>query len=92
MKDSLPYNQAIRIKAASSNQIDLNNSLKAMKNNFVKQGYHSSLMNEHHGKISLLNRINLTTEKEAPQKLDRIPLVITYNGFLPNITKTIWKN
>ena len=92
MKDSLPYNQAIRIKAVSSNQIDLNNSLKAMKNNFVKQGYHSSLMNEYHGKISLLNRINLITEKEAPQKLDRIPLVITYNGFLPNITKTIWKN
>ena len=57
-----------------------------MKNNFVKQGYHSSLMNEYHEKISLLNRINLITEKEAPQKLDRIPLVITYNGFLPNIT------
>ena len=40
-------NQAIRIKPISSNQVDLNNSLKDMKNNFVKQGHHSSLINEH---------------------------------------------
>ena len=36
--DSLPYSQVIRIQRISSNQVDLNNSLKEMKNNFVKQG------------------------------------------------------
>ena len=40
-------NQAIRIKPISSNQVDLNNSLKDMKNNFIKQGHHSSSINEH---------------------------------------------
>ena len=30
--------------------------------------------------------------KDAKKKSDRIPLVITYNRFLSNITKTIWKN
>ena len=38
LTDSLPYSQVIRIQRISSNQVDLNNSLKEMKNNFVKQG------------------------------------------------------
>ena len=69
LKDSLPYNQAIRIKQTSSNKVDLNNSLKEMKNNFIKQGYHLSLFNEHLGRISLLNRIDLTTEKDQTEYL-----------------------
>ena len=63
-----------------------------MKNKFVKQSYHPSLINEQLEKISLLNRIDLITEKDTRQKSDRIHLVITYNQFLPNITKTIRKN
>ena len=35
--------------------------------------------------------IDLITAKDA-KKSGRIPLVITYNRFLSNITKTIWKN
>ena len=30
--------------------------------------------------------------QKVQKKSDRIPLVITYNRFLSNITKTIWKN
>ena len=30
--------------------------------------------------------------QKMQKKSDRIPLVITYNRFLSNITKTIWKN
>ena len=63
-----------------------------MKNNFVKPGYLPSLTNEHLERISLLNRIDLITEKDTQQKSDRIPIVITYNRFLPNITKTIREN
>ena len=63
-----------------------------MKSNFVKQGYHPSLITEHLERISLLNKIDLITEKDIRQKSDRIPLVITYNRFLLNITKTIRKN
>ena len=54
-----------------------------MKNNSVKQGYYSSFINKHLERISLLNRINLITEKDTPGKSDRIPLLITYNKFLP---------
>ena len=45
LKDSLPYSQAIQIKRINSNQVDLNNSLKEMENNFLKQGCHPSLIN-----------------------------------------------
>ena len=71
--------QAIQIKQISSNQVDLKNSLQEMKNNFVKQGYHSLLINENLDSISLLNRIDLITGKNTRQKPDRIPLIITYN-------------
>ena len=83
LKDSLPYSHAIRIKQISSNQVDLNNILKEMKNNFVKQGYHSSLINEHLERVSLLNRIDLITEKDTRQKSDRIPLVTDFYQILP---------
>ena len=63
-----------------------------MKSNFVKQGYHSSLMNEHLERFSLLKRINLIAEKDTRQKSGRIPLVIRYNRFLLNITNIIRKN
>ena len=58
-----------------------------MKNKFVKQGCHSSLINELLERVSLLNRIDLISE-DTRLKPDRIPLAITYNQFLPNITKT----
>ena len=61
LKHSLPYSQAIRIKRKGSNQVDLNKSLKEMKNNFVKQGYYSPLINEQLERISL--KLNLLRKK-----------------------------
>ena len=63
-----------------------------MENNFVKQWYHEALINEHLERINVLNRIDLLMEKDKRQKSDRIPLVITYNQFLSNITKIFRKN
>ena len=77
--ERLPYSQVIRINRISSNLVDLNNS-------------HPSLIKEHLQMTSLLNRIDLITERDTRQKSDRIPLLIKYNRFLPNITKTIGKN
>ena len=36
-----------------------------MENDFVKQGYNPSLINEHLERISLLNRSDLITEKDT---------------------------
>ena len=63
-----------------------------MKNKFAKQENHPPLINEHLERINLLNRIVIITEKDTQQKSDRIPLVTTYNQFLPNITKITRKN
>ena len=74
LKDSLLYGQVIRIKRIFSNQVDLSNSLREMRNNFTKQGYHPPFR-----------------ENETRKKSDGITLVITYNRFLPNITKPLEK-
>ena len=92
LKYSLHYSQVIRIKRINSNQVDLTNSLKEIKNNFIKLEYHPSIINEHLERINLLNRIDLITKKDTREKSDKIPLVITYNQFPRNITKTIRKN
>ena len=63
-----------------------------MKSNFVKQGHHRLLINEYLERISLLNRIDLIPGKDTRNKSDRIPVVIGYNRFLPNITEIIRKN
>ena len=91
LKDSLLYGQVIRIKRIFSNQVDLSNSLREMRNNFTKQGYHPPLINYHLERISLLNKIDLLRENETRKKSDGITLVITYNRFLPNITKPLEK-
>ena len=44
-----------------------------MKNNFVKQGYHSSLINEHLETISLVKRIDLILEKETTKIRQNTP-------------------
>ena len=70
LKDSLPYSQAITVKQISSNQADLNNSFKEMKNNFTKQGYHPSLISEHLERISLLERTYLIREKDTQNQAE----------------------
>ena len=86
MKDSLPYSQAIWIKRISSNQVDLNNSLKEMKNKFVKQGYHSSLINAH------LERNWPYYGKRHSTKIKQNTSRNYIYQLLSNIAKTIWKN
>ena len=83
--------QAIRIKRISSNQLDLNNSLKEMKDSLVKHGCRPSLINEHFLKKDLFVKQNWTCYgKRHSTKIRqiRIRLVFTYNQFIPNITKT----
>ena len=63
LKDSLPYIQAIRIKRINSNQVRLINSPTEVKNNFVKQVYHPSLIYEHLKGSVYLTESNLLRKK-----------------------------
>ena len=49
-----------------------------MKSYFVKKGCYLSLINEHLERISLLNRIDLITEKDTPQKSGPIHITNFY--------------
>ena len=68
-QDSLPYSQAIQIKRVNLNQVNLNNNLKELKPNFIKQEWHPSLINEHLEKIYLLDRTDLITKKRYTTKI-----------------------
>ena len=61
-----------------------------MKNKFVKQGCHSSLINELLERVSLLNRIDLISE-DTRQKPDRIPLQLHITSFYQILPKPLGK-
>ena len=63
------YSQAIQIKRVNLNQVNLNNNLKELKPNFIKQEWHPSLINEHLEKIYLLDRTDLITKKRYTTKI-----------------------
>ena len=77
LKDSILYNQALRIKRICAISKDFEHHCKECKQQFL-EGYNSELLDKH---------------IKAVEKLTRIPLVVTYNRFLPNIIcKIIRKN
>ena len=84
LKDSILYNQALRIKriCAISKHFEhhckhFEHHCKECKQRFL-EGYNSELLDKH---------------IKAVEKLTRIPFVVTYNRFLPNIiSKIIRKN
>ena len=59
----------------------------------MKQGYDQKLVDEQLEKVDKLARDNLLQEKDQEQQdPKRIPLTLTYNRFLPNLTAVVRKN
>ena len=59
----------------------------------MKQGYYQKLVDEQLEKLDKLARDNLLQEKDREQQDQKcIPLLLTYNQFLPNLTTLVRKN
>ena len=59
----------------------------------MKQGYDQKLVDEQLEKVDKLVRDDLLQEKDQEQQdPKRIPLILTYSRFLPNLTAVVRKN
>ena len=59
----------------------------------MKTSYDQKLVDEQLGQVDKLVRDGLLQEKDQEQQdSKRIPLILTYNRFLPNLTAVAYKN
>ena len=59
----------------------------------MRQGYDQKLVDEQLDKFDKLSRDDLLQEKDQEQQdSKRIPLILTYSQFLPNLTAVVLKN
>ena len=91
LNNSIPYSQPLRIKAVCSITTEFSKNCDIIAKIFKERGYSQKLINEKIGKLKNMERKQLlSTSKRTTQ--NRIPVSITYNKSLLNISNIITKN
>ena len=91
-RNSIPYSKTIWIKRISPNKKDFDYHSRALKERLLKQGYDQKLDDEQLEKVDKLVRDNLLHEKDKKQQDPKhIPLIFTYNWFLPTLQQLFTK-
>ena len=83
IKDIISYSQALRINAICSTTSNTKG--------FKERGYLENLINEQVDKVKNMKRKQLFSSNKRTIQ-NRIPVLITYNKHLPNISNVITKN
>ena len=93
LKNSIPYSQTLRIRRICSTKKDFDHHSRGLKKRFLKHGDDQKLVDEQLEKADKLVRDDLLQEKDQEEQDQiRIPLILTYNRFLPNLTAVVRKN
>ena len=75
-----------------SNKKDFNHRSGELKDRFLKQGYNQKLVDEQLEKVDEFIKDDILQEKDQEQQdIKPIPLILTYNRFLPNLTGAVRK-
>ena len=91
LKDSIPYSQALRIKTICSTTSEFDKNYEIIAKRFKERDYPENSVNEQVDKVKNRKRKQLLlTNKKITQ--NRIPVSITYNRYLPYISKIVTKN
>ena len=91
LKGSLPYCQTLRLKTICSTSTEFEKNCAIINQKFLDRQYKEEVLDEQIKKVDRIERKELFTCKGKNSK-NRIPLSITYNRTLPNISKIVNKN
>ena len=91
LKNSIPYSQALRLKTIYSTSTEFDKNCAIIKQKFLERQYKEEVLDEQIKKVDRIERKELFTCKEKNNK-NRIPLSITYNRTVPNISKIVNRN
>ena len=90
MKQAIPYGLGIRLRRICSDDKSYGGNRKALKEQLYKRGYKKSEVEKQLKKVDSLERDDLLNQIHVKeQRQDRVPLVLTYGGSLPNIYKIL---
>ena len=91
LNSSILYSQALRLKAICSASTEFDKDCAIIKEKFLDRQYKEEVLDEQVKKVDRIKRKELFTCIEKNGK-NRIPLSITYNRTLPNISKIVNRN
>ena len=90
LKGSIPYSQALRLKTICSTTAEFDKNCAIIKQKFLDRQYKEEILDEQIKKVDRIERKKLFISKE--KKTKTMPLSITYNRTLPNISKIVNRN
>ena len=82
----------LRLKAICSTTTEFDKNCAIIKQKFLDRQYKEEVLDEQIKKADRIERKELFTCKEKNNNKNRIPLSITYNRTLPNISKIVNRN
>ena len=89
LKTSISYSQVLRIKRICSETADFEHQLQEL----VNLGYNKISIDQQFSKVKTIDRNELLKEKTHDKEAqNKIPLVLTYNRFTPNISNIVRKH
>ena len=93
LKTSIPYSQALRIKSICSKTTYFEYHLQKLTGRLENQGYNKKSIDQQFSKAKTIDRNQLLNEKTHDKETqNKTPLVLTYNHFLPHISKIVRKH
>ncbi|XP_072041052.1 uncharacterized protein [Amphiura filiformis] len=84
----IPYSQALRVRRICSDPEEEDRHLNNLRSNLLKRAYDPNTIDKQIGKAKQQDRKSLLTYKPK-KKMDRVPLVTTYNPAFNNIRSII---
>lgn len=93
LKNSIAYSQTLRIKTICSTENEYQKHCTILKEKLIEREYKEKTLKKQIEKVNQINRKELLqTNNKHSEKTNMIPLVLTYNRTLPNISNVVKKN
>ena len=91
LKRSISYSQPLRLKRICTTVEDFTEQSKALTKRLIKIGYNKNEIKQQISKTFTIEGAHLLNQKKQATS-NRIPLILTYNGTLPDIKRAVNKH
>ena len=92
-KQSLPYSQLLRLRRICSDQADFLNKAQEMASFFERRGYSAQTLKHDLEKMKQLSQSDaLTKSNSTKEKMNRIPLILTYHPLNSRVQRILLDN
>ena len=91
LKNSIAYTQTLRLKSICSTEDEYQKNCEVMKQKLLERTYNEDDLNKQMEKVELIKQKELLQNNEKGSIKKNIPIMLTYNRELPNISEVVRK-